>query len=286
MKETKIKRILELYEAANASYEKGDFRDAYTKYRLVLSEAEGLYNTLAETRYSFEHPLDVVLFRYFEGKEEEILEAELPMSRFYRKLGITQIRLKDFEGALLSFKQSSRWNPADADMKLRVAELQRRFGRADMARTCALEAYHYCFTRAEMARYYRILGNYYLETYKPDLSACLYHYSQVFYPSKTAEKELEFLYQAMKKERTEVDPSVLVESLTEAGIPLGPDDTTIGLIYQFGMQYYNSGQYDMARQCLSLVYDITADEETGMILARLQDFGTDSVTTFTEGAAD
>lgn len=288
MDELKLNRIMVLYEAGNRSLEKQDYRDACSRFRMITKEAEQYYREQEGTYYSFEHPIDVVLYRYYSG-QEDFLEAELPMSRFYRKLGIAQIRLKDYDGALKSFDASSRWNPADADMLLRVAELHKRAGRPDSVRKCAEHAYSYCFTRAEMARYYRCFGFYYLERFQPETAACIYQYSMLFSPSQTADQELNFLYRAMNKERTELPTEELIERLTEAKLPLGPDDTTIGLIYQFGMQYYQSGQNQEALQCFSLVYDITADEETGRMIARLQ-METPSEWTEaqenTEGAAD
>lgn len=270
MDEIKAARIMALYEAGNASLEKKDYRDAFSRYRMIIKEAETIYEKEGGRFYSFEHPLDVVLFRYFQTAEDAFQEAELPMSRFYRKLGITQIHLKDYEGALRSFDASSHWNPADADMMLRVAELHKRAGRPDSARKAADDAYHYCFTRAEMARYYRCYGFFYLEKYKPELAAALYQYSMLYYPSQSAEQELTFLYRAMNKDPEKLSTEQLIDTLNDLGLPLGPDNTTIGLIYQFGMQSLEGGSRDLAKQCLSLVYDITADEETAALLAGLE----------------
>ena len=65
--------------------------------------------------------------------------------------------------------------------------------------------------------------------------------------------------------------------LEENDVKLGPDADTIGIIYRVGNLMLESKDYDRARDCFAIVYDITQDEETGTILAQLMNSQADDI---------
>ena len=51
----------------------------------------------------------------------------------------------------------------------------------------AQKTYNFCCTRSELATYYRNVGWYYLEKYKPEVSVACYMYSNLFEKSEQNE---------------------------------------------------------------------------------------------------
>lgn len=113
------------------------------------------------------------------------------------------------------------------------------------------------------------LGYYYLEAYQPGLAAALYSYSNIFYKSTQADKELAFLEEALKRPVPKLSVKELQEQLKKENIPTGPHPDTLGITYRAGQLELLKGCRDNARDCFTMVYDLTLEEEIKELLAQL-----------------
>ncbi len=123
------------------------------------------------------------------------------------------------------------------------------------------EIYKFCCTRSELAFFYRSLGWYYLETYKPELSASLYRYSTFFYPSEQAEEEIKYLEKAMKKQLVSDNISSIQKTIADADIPVSPDKITLALLLRAGEEAESRSLFSQAMDCYKMLFDLTQDQE-------------------------
>ncbi len=133
------------------------------------------------------------------------------------------------------------------------------------------EIYPFCCTRSELAFYYRSLGWYYLEDYKPELSAALYRYSTFFYESAQAEEEIRYLEKAMKRPLAEGNAESLQKVISDADIPVFPDSTTLALLLRAGEEAESRDAVSQALDCYHMIYDLTHDAEVEERIHRLSD---------------
>ena len=139
----------------------------------------------------------------------------------------------------------------------------KQLGDAEGEYSYTTESFNYCCTRAELAAYYRNLGWYYLEKYKPEVSAACYLYSKYFEDSQQADAELEFLEKAIGKKIAEKDLNQIQKLLKDNEIPTAANSVTLALLYKAAEEAENAGDKDQALDCYRMVYDLTADEEVG-----------------------
>ena len=146
----------------------------------------------------------------------------------------------------------------------------KQLGDADGEYSYTTESYNYCCTRAELAAYYRNLGWYYLEKYKPEVSAACYLYSKYFGESQQADAELEFLEKAVGKKVAKKDLSQIQKILKDNQIPTEANPVTLALLYKAAEEAAEGGDKDQALDCYRMVYDLTADKEIGKRIESLE----------------
>ena len=132
------------------------------------------------------------------------------------------------------------------------------------------EAYRLCCTRATMARYYRNMGFYYLSAYKPEVARACYIYSNIYYKTDNADAELSYIEQALNQETPKLSVKEMQKMFDDEGIEPGPSSDTIGVIYRVGQIMMESQDYRLAKDCFSIVYDITQEEQLEKLLEELE----------------
>lgn len=233
-----------------------------------LGQWEELADKSRKTYFCPNHPLEIYLYELErKGEEYDILEWKLHL--LYRELAERYIKRNDREYALSFYEKALCYNPLDVEILYGLACLYRNTGNWDMLYKTAVRMYPYCYTRSDMSRYYRLLGTYYLEIYEPDLAEAVYEYSNLYYPSEAADKEIEFLEKALKRKRQFREMDRLQEILKEKGLPLAPRDKTLGLLYKVGKLELERNNLDYARYLFLFLYQLTGDEEAGQILKEL-----------------
>lgn len=210
--------------------------------------------------HSFAHITEAYYYEYFFGGGD-YGEAPLDMSGIWRLFGVHLERQGQIRDAKRAFERALQWNPADCESLLGLAEIYRKQEDLEMYRELTDEFYDFCNTRALLARYYRNLGYYYLEVYQPELAEALYLYSELYYPSEQARRELAFLSEALKRETPAYTREQLCERLAEYEIPPEAGRETLALTFQAAKDCEESGRYREAGECYRMIYDLTGDRE-------------------------
>lgn len=240
---------------------------------LLASYIEQVKDKYQETEdsvyYSFNHIVELYIYSYYERPQKEIKFTELKMHEFYRVYAYILSKNGLYEKALQAVDISLKWNPVDIDTMFEKCEILRNLGKLEEFYQMTTITYRYAFSRATMARIYRNYGYYYLEKYEAEVATILYEYSNIYFETENANNELEYIRTATGKSPIKRSVKQMQEILQTKEIPLGPDSDTIGIVYRVGQLLLSDGDIEPAKDCFSIVYDITQDEEVGELLLKL-----------------
>lgn len=259
------------YEEVKEMIKKGDYLAAKESLDTIIASVEGTYKETETTEFlSFNHIMEFYIYNVVFKPEKQVAATDIPFNEYYRTLGVVCSMMEAYDEAKTALMTALKWNPVDLDTYLSLGEVYKHTGELEEFLKITNEGYRFCCTRATMARYYRNVGYYYMSKYEPKLAVALFNYSNVYYLTDNANDEIKYLEAALEEEMPEISVKELQEILTKAEIKLGPDSETIGIVYRVGQLMLDEGRKAEARDCFSIVYDITLDEEAGQILADLE----------------
>lgn len=255
------------YTAAKAFTEKGNYKEAQLSMKKVLETIETTLSGQRGHIFSFNHILEVYYFRFFkEAAGKELTYAPFNIGALYRLYGYILIRLEEYGAAITAYENALDWNPVDLDSLFQLSELYKKTKDLKHTKEITLEAYSYCCSRASMAHFYRNLGFYYLESYQPEIACALYLYSNIFSPSESANRDLAYLEKALNRPSPQPSLAEIQALLKEQKIPAGPNPDTVGITFRTGQLELEKQNYETARDCFALVYDLTLDQEAKALL--------------------
>ena len=116
---------------------------------------------------------------------------------------------------------------------------------------------------------FRNMGFYYLSAYKPEVARACYIYSNIYYKTDNADAELSYIEQALNQETPKLSVKEMQKMFDDEGIEPGPSSDTIGVIYRVGQIMMESQDYRLAKDCFSIVYDITQETQLKTLLDEL-----------------
>jgi len=248
----------------------GDFLKAKTTMESILAAIEGSYEENEDSIYmSFNHIMEMYIYSFYYKPVKEVKSTDIEYNVFYRTYGFILAHLEEYEAAVKAHEKAMKWNPVDLDTILSLCEVYKHNNDMDKYLKTTKQAYRYCCTRATMARFYRNVAFYYVEKYKPEVARALYAYSNIYYQTENADNELAYIAKSTDCKTPEYDLPTLQQILKENDIELGPDSTTIGIIYRVGQLMMEEGNNVKAKDCFSIVFDITQDAEVRELIEKL-----------------
>ncbi len=269
------KSINKKYTLCKELITKKDYKAARNNLLELIDMVEPIYISPAKKYFCFNHIIESYYYSYFHKDDSELNYAMHNVNDYYRLLGFVYMHLERLDDAVMAYNKSLVYNPVDLDTYFQLGELYKKQSNLRALKKASFELYNYCCSRATIAHFYRNLGFYYLETKRPKEAMALYIYSNIFYETKQAVSELEFLkasltltdeYEAALRN----DIKALQKILTDLEIPTGPNPDTIGITYRVGQLERDAFRYENAYDCFSMVYDLTLDEEVKSELVKLK----------------
>lgn len=261
----KLGELLDAMEEAAGQRRAGTFDREGT---VVLSLPDT--SSEKEIYISLNHVMEYYIYAYYFQPEEDVRCTEIPYGEYYRIYAAFCLRMEKYNAAEKAYKRAIAWNPVDLDSYLGLAEVYKYQNKLKKYLMVTNQAYRYCCTRATMARYYRNMAFYHLAGYRPELARACYLYSNIYYHTENADSELKYIEEALKEKTPKADICQIQKLFDENGIQPGPDSDTIGIVYQVGGILLKDGEYKLARDCFSIVYDITQDKELEKLLDELE----------------
>ncbi|WP_155828738.1 hypothetical protein [Butyrivibrio sp. XPD2006] len=219
------------------------------------------------------HISEVFLYEYYcLGNDEYVISDEDKLTP-YKTKAKELLLAGDYAKAQQEWLNAHLENPVDMETILGIILCCKQLGDSEGEYSYTTESYNYCCTRAELAAFYRNMGWYYLEKYKPQVSAACYLYSKLFEDSQQADAELEFLEKAVGKEVSDKSIAQIQEILKNNDIPTEANPVTLALLYKAAQEADEAGDGQQAIDCYRMVYDLTADEEVGRIISNRMNGG-------------
>lgn len=218
---------------------------------------------------SLNHVMEYYLYAMYYKPDAEVVVSDKPYGRYFREYGDLCMSNERFKAAEAAYKDAISWNPTDLDSILVLAECYKHQNMLEKYLIATKEAYRYCCTRATMARYYRNMGFYHTAKYNTGLARACYIYSNIYYHTENADNELKFLEEVLKQETPDMSIEQIQKVFDENDIQPGPESDTIGIIYRVGELMMQDKEYKLARDCFSIVYDITRERELEVLLDEL-----------------
>ena len=218
---------------------------------------------------SLNHVMEYYVYACYFEPEADVKCTEIPVGEYYRTYGELCLRLSKFHRAEDAYRKAICWNPVDLDSYLGLAECYKNLNMLSRYLDITRQAYRFCCTRATMARYYRNMGFYFVAKYQTEAARVCYTYSNIYYKTENADNELKYLEDALKEEMPEYSIRDMQKILEEQDVEPGPDSKTIGIIYRVGELMMEDKDYALARDCFSIVYDITQEGRLKTLLDEL-----------------
>ncbi len=218
---------------------------------------------------SLNHVMEYYIYAYYFKPEVDVKCTELPYNEYYRTYGALCMTLGKYNAAKEAYIHAIEWNPVDLDSILGLAECYKYIGKLERYIAVTVQGYRYCCTRATMARYYRNMGYYNLSKYKTDIARACYIYSNIYYHTDNADSELKYLESALNDKTPKLDIKTMQKIFDENGIEPGPQSDTIGVIYRVGELMMQDNDNKLAKDCFSIVYDITQEKALEALINEL-----------------
>ena len=216
------------------------------------------------------HIMEYYIYAFYFKPDCDVVLSELPYGEYYRSYGDLCVKSGRYKAGIEAYSNAICWNPVDLDAILGLAECYKYLNMLKRYMIATKEAYRLCCTRATMARYYRNMGFYYLSAYKPEVARACYIYSNIYYKTDNADAELSYIEQALNQETPKLSVKEMQKMFDDEGIEPGPSSDTIGVIYRVGQIMMESQDYQLAKDCFSIVYDITQEEQLEKLLEELE----------------
>lgn len=221
---------------------------------------------MSRLRVCLGHISEVFLYEYYCLGDNEYEISDDDTLTPHKERAKELLLAGDYDKAQQEWINAHLENPVDMEAILGIILCCKQLGDSEGEYSYTTESYNYCCTRAELAAYYRNLGWYYLEKYKPEVSASCYLYSKYFEESQQADAELEFLEKAIGKKVSEKDTDQIQKILDDNGIPTKANPVTLALLYKAAQEADETGDTQQALDCYRMVYDLTGDEEIERII--------------------
>lgn len=237
-----------------------------------LKEAEIAVDVQAEyvgdNAICINHPLELFLIEYYEGDKEFVLSESMLHKKYQLLADRCLMEEEDYKRSEVLLKKGLLYNPADIELYEKLGRVFRLQGKWEELYRTALSLYPYCFTRRDLALFYRMLGCYHLEKYKPEAAEVLYAYSNLYFKTEQAEKELAYLEKALKRPMPSMTPAQIEEKVEALSYPPIPKKETLGMLYHTAMRLKET-QVEYAKMLFISLYQLTKDENIGEIIDKM-----------------
>lgn len=214
------------------------------------------------------HIVEVYLYEYYLN-QNDIKVGEIPLHKMYQILAERSVKEEEYSRAEQYLQKAYEYNPVDIEIQEELGRVYRRKGNWERMHQIARTMYPFCYTKRDIASYYRLNACYHLETYEPEKALQLYAYSNLFYQHPEADADIKYLEAAMQEKIKEFKPDELQSLIKAQQYPIQPKEETLGILYQTALSELRSGNLEYAGILLVYLEQLTGDEEIKKVLSTL-----------------
>jgi len=228
-----------------------------------IAPLEGMWESDSVTEYlSFDNDLEACFYEIKYNVKKRLCIPSYPYNRYYRLYVYILVEKGDYEKALGVIDEALRRGPLLVDVMFEKAEIYKL--KKDMHNFLAttIQCLGLIYTRANMARYLRNIGYYFIEADRMEQAICAYIISGLWQESEMAQSQLFYIEQVTGRK---IDFLSYIrrcdELLGNTNIPLMPDAEWCNVAWGLAEQAYDDQDYELARFCYSVVYELSENEK-------------------------
>lgn len=230
-------------------------------------EALNMYQDDQVSEYHlFDEFFEEILYRHLYSPTKDLRRALIPYTEIYTLYGSLLVELKRTEDARKELQKGLRWNPMSFQIMSEYIETFKMEGNMDRFFEKTVEAFKMAIHAPEVARCFRNLGYYFVEKKLYSEAIAAYLLSMRFEKdSKQVQSELYYINQVAGgiEEPSYEDVKKYAEKY---GFPMGADEDILGLAYAYGKHFVEQGENEPGRYFLSILYELTQDDEVKKML--------------------
>lgn len=254
--------IAKKLEGAGGLVSNGKYNEARTLLENTISKVEDSGNYDKGECFEFAGPIEQILYIQKVGVKEAPKQAQEPVASLYTTYGKLLLGLGESYKARQAFELAKVYNPVSPSIMMEYADTFRAEGDMDQFFKETLDIFQNVYASKELARLYGNLGYYYIEKEKwTEAMGC--YLMSLHYDNKNEDAKKEIAYIQKTTNGDAGVPSIddFRKVADENNIPVGPNNDIVAMAAGYGHRALSDGRKDVAHYFLSIVYDLTGDEE-------------------------
>jgi tetratricopeptide (TPR) repeat protein len=230
-------------------------------------------NTKEEYR-SFTEPYEQILYVYRTQTKRRIKNADNALLRLYFLYGSVLLEEGKMGASRASFKKARNLNPVSTPAALRIAESYRMEGKLMKMAAAAKEAHKNAYKAADVAAAMRYFAYFFSEKEKWQEALTYLLLSLTFdKDNQEAKEEIAYVRRSAREGGLvlqEPSEEVIAQIEETTGFPVHPDLDVVGIAWNAGTENYSRGDFEKAEYFLTIVYDLTGDQESLHMLKKIR----------------
>ena len=266
--EEKTGYVIEI-EDIKACIHKGDFNKALELAETLVKKIEDLNmfidDPVSEYRL-FDEFFEEALYRFLYKPLRTLPAPEIPYTEIYYLYGAILVELKQLDEARKALQKGMHWNPVAFNIRAEYVETFKMQGDMDQFFKETLALFKIAFRSPLVARCLRNLGYYFVEKQQYPEAVAVYVMSTRYENSSPqVQNELNYINQVAGgiKQPTVDD---MQRYSTQYGFPMGADKDVLGMAHAYGTSFLKENNFDGARYCFDILYELTGDEEVKKLI--------------------
>ncbi len=264
------KRIDVLYDEVRYLVSTKQYKKATVMMDSLLRFCEDFLEADQENDYfSFKNMFQAYLYQHYFKPTKNFKPAPYDFSDMYIIRGFLYMQEHNMKAAIQALNKAVRCNPVNLYAYFQLAEAHKLTGDLDEYLNLTRQALSFATTKKEIARCYRNMGFYFIEKENYTDAVNMYHLSSDFEKNDAVASELFYISQKIGKKVEPPDQEAVLKTIQEHFIQVGASEPVLGIAAALGKKAFEDKQFDMARYCLGLVYDLSEDKEAKDLLDKI-----------------
>jgi len=211
---------------------------------------------------NFQNFFEDVLYKEMFKPEKTVRKMNDDYCYLYFIYGNILFEVKNYDAARVALNKALRLNPLFSEAIFELAETYKINSEWDDYLTLTKRCLSVAYRAHDVARCYRNYGYYYIEQKEYELAAALYFKSMQFdNQSQMPQSQLFYIQQVSGKQIPQFSYDEVKKLLESNGIQPEVNPLILSIAYGLGKMTAEEGNVEAAQFFLSILYDLTHDEE-------------------------
>jgi tetratricopeptide (TPR) repeat protein len=220
--------------------------------------------------FSFKNMFQALLYQHYFKPKKKFKPTPYDFSDMYLIRGHLYMQEHNIKAATEALKKAVRCNPVNVYAYFQLAETYKLTGDFDEYLNLTIQALFFATTKAQIARCYRNMGFYFIEKESYADAVNMYYLSSDFENHEAVTSELLYISQKSGQGIERPDSDEVMRTIAEYGIQVGASEPVLGIAAALGKKAFEDKQFDMARYCLGMVYELSEDREAKEMLNKIE----------------